>query len=96
MNIKRPHPSFISRYSFFFGSSQTALSLFWPAEMDMDEVIRKNMAQALQIWKKKKNKNGKKIRTYKNSKSKGKSMFIIIILHLYNLGIMVGESIYKI
>ena len=43
-----------------------------------------------------KNKNGKKIRMYKNSKSKGKSMFIIIILHVYNLGIMVGESIYKI
>ena len=56
MSNKGHHPSFISLYSFFLGSSQTTLSLFWPAEMDMDEVIRKDMAQALQIWKKKTNK----------------------------------------
>ena len=44
--------------SFFFGSLQTALSLFWPIDMDMDEVIREDMAQAVQIWRKQ---NGKKI-----------------------------------
>ena len=42
-----------------------------------------------------KNKNGKKIRKYKNSKSKGKHAYNHI-LHLYNLGITVDESIYKI
>ena len=26
-------------YSFFFGSLHTALGLFWPADMDMDEII---------------------------------------------------------
>ena len=34
--------------------------------MDMDEVIREDMAQAVKIWRKQ---EGKKIRKYKNSKS---------------------------
>ena len=34
--------------------------------MDMDEVIRQEVAQAVQIWRKQ---EGKKIRKYKNSKS---------------------------
>ena len=38
--------------SFFFGSLHTAPCLFWPADMDMDEVIREDMAQAVQIWRK--------------------------------------------
>ena len=64
MSYKGHHPSFISLYSFFFGSPHTAL--FWPVDMDMDEVIREDMAQAVQIWRKK----GKKKRKYKNSKGK--------------------------
>ena len=48
---------------FFFGSLQTALSLFWPVDMDMDKVIREDMAQAVQYGE---NKNGKKTRKYKN------------------------------
>ena len=66
MSNKDHHPSFISLYSFFFGSPHTALCLFWPADMDMDEVIIEDMAQAVQIWRKK----GKKKRKYKNSKGK--------------------------
>ena len=38
--------------SFFFGSHHTDLSLFWPADMDMDDVIIEDMAQAEQIWRK--------------------------------------------
>ena len=38
--------------SFFFGSHHTDLSLFWPADMDMDDVIIEDMAQAVQIWRK--------------------------------------------
>ena len=38
-------------YSFLFCSPHTALCLFWPADMDMDEVIREDMAQAVQIWR---------------------------------------------
>ena len=51
MSNKGHHSSFIFLYSFFFGSPQTALGLFWPADMDMDEVIREDMAQAVQIWR---------------------------------------------
>ena len=40
------------RNSFLLGFPHTALSLFWPADMDMDEVIRHDMAQAVQIWRK--------------------------------------------
>ena len=40
-------------------------------------------------------KKGKKIRKIKIQNLK-ESMLIIIVLHLYNLGIMVDESIYKI
>ena len=47
--------------SFFFGSLQTALSLFWPVDMDMDKVIREDMAQAVQIWRKQEWKEDKKI-----------------------------------
>ena len=43
--------SFISLYSFFFGSPHTALYLFLQADMDMDEVIREDMAQSVQIWR---------------------------------------------
>ena len=51
MSYKGHHPSFISLYSLFFCSPHTALCLFWPADMDMDEVIREDMAQAVQIWR---------------------------------------------
>ena len=51
MSNKGHHPSFISLYSFFFGSPHRALGLFWPADMDMDEAIREDMAQAVQIWR---------------------------------------------
>ena len=61
MSYKGHHPSFISLYSFFFGSPHTALSLFWPADMDMDEVIREDMAQAVQIWSKQEWKEDKKV-----------------------------------
>ena len=57
--------------------------------MDIDEVIIEDMAQAVQIWRKK----GKKKRKYKNSKGKHAYNHN---LHLYNLGIMVDESVYKI
>ena len=40
MSNKGHHPSLISLYSFFFLSSHRALGLFWPADMDMDEVNR--------------------------------------------------------
>ena len=63
MSNKGHHPSFISLYSFFFRSPHTALGLFSLADMDMDEVIREDMAQAVQYGE---NKNGKKIRKYKN------------------------------
>ena len=63
------HHSFISLYSFFFRSPHTALGLFSLADMDMDEVIREDMAQAVKYGERKK---GKKIRKYKNAKSKGK------------------------
>ena len=66
---KGHHPSFISLYSFFFRSPHTALGLFSLADMDMDEVIREDMAQAVKYGESKK---GKKIRKYKNAKSKGK------------------------
>ena len=51
MSNKGHHPSFISLYSFLFHSPHRALGLFWPADMDMDEVIRQDMAQAVQIWR---------------------------------------------
>ena len=54
---KGHHPSFVSLYSFFFGSSHTALGLFWPADRDMDEVIREDMVQAVKYGE---NKKGKK------------------------------------
>ena len=46
---------------FFFGSPHTAFSLFWPEDMDMDEVIRVEMAQAVQIWRKQERKEDKKV-----------------------------------
>ena len=52
MSNKGHHSSFIFLYSFFFGSHHTDLSLFWPADMDMDDVIIEDMAQAVQIWRK--------------------------------------------
>ena len=56
MSNKGHHPSFISLYSFFFGSPHPALGLFWPADMDMDEVIREDMVQAVKYGEKKKGK----------------------------------------
>ena len=56
MSYKGHHASFISLYSFFFGSPHTALCLFWPADMDMDEVIREDMVQAVKYGEKKKGK----------------------------------------
>ena len=46
-------------YSFFFGSPHTAFSLFWSA--DMDVVVREEMAQAVQIWRKQETKEDKKL-----------------------------------
>jgi len=40
--------------------------------MDMDEVIREDMVQAVKYGE---NKKGKKIRKYKNTKSKGKHAY---------------------
>ena len=71
MSNRGHHTSFISLYS-FFGSPHTALCLFWPANMDMDEVIREDMVQAVKYGE---NKKGKKIRKYKNTKSKGKHAY---------------------
>ena len=64
MSYKGHHPSFISLYSFFFGPLHTALGLFWPADIDMDEVIREDMAQAVQIWSKQEWKD-KKVKNFK-------------------------------
>ena len=61
MSNKGHHSSFIFLYSFFFGSPQTALGLFWPADMDMDEFIRGNMAQAVQIRRKEERKEDKRV-----------------------------------
>ena len=61
MTNKSHHPTFIFLYSFFFGSPHTALSLLWPVDLDMDEVIREDMAQAVQIWRKQEWKEDKKI-----------------------------------
>ena len=58
----------------------------------MDEVIREDMVQAVKYGE---NKKGKKIRKYKNTKFKGKSAYNHNFA-LYNLGVMVDVSIYKI
>ena len=47
--------------SFFFGSPHKDLIQFWPVDMDMDEVIREEIAQAEQIWKKQERKEDMKI-----------------------------------
>ena len=57
---KGHHPSFISLYSFFFVSPHRALGLFLPADMDADEVIRADMAQAVKYGENK-NKEDKKV-----------------------------------
>ena len=91
MSIKVYHPSFMSHNAFFFDSPHTALSLFWPSDIDMHEVIRVNMAKGVQIWSKQ-----ERIE-YKNAKSIKKSKVVIIILHLYNLRIPgLYASIYNI
>ena len=64
MSNKDHYSSFISLYSFFFGPLHTALGLFWPADIDMDEVIREDMAQAVQIWSKQEWKD-KKVKNFK-------------------------------
>ena len=58
---KGHHPSFISLYSFLFHSPHRALGLFWPADMDMDEVNREDMIQAVPIWIKQERKEDKKV-----------------------------------
>ena len=65
MNNMGHHHSFISLYSFFFRSPHTALGLFWPADMDMDEVIREDTAQAVQIWRKQERKEDKNVKNAK-------------------------------
>ena len=72
MNNMGHHHSFISLYSFFFGSPHRALGLFWPEDMDMDEVNREDTIQAVPIWRKEERKEDKKD---KNSKSKGKHAY---------------------
>ena len=47
--------------SFFFGSPHRALSLLYPADMNMDEVIREEMAKVVQIWRKQERKEDKKV-----------------------------------
>ena len=84
MSNKGHHPSFISLYSFFFGSPHRALGLFWPADMDMGEIIREDMAQAVQIWRKQARKEDKEV---KNAKYKGKHSYnhnIAFIQFRYN------------
>ena len=61
-------------YSFLFCSPHTALSLFWPIDLDMDEFIREDTAQTVQIWKKQESKENLK-KKYKNAKSKGKHAY---------------------
>ena len=70
MSNRGHHTSFISLYS-FFGSPHTALCLFWPEDMDIDEVIREDM-----VYKYGENKKAKKIRKYKMQNLK-ESMLII-------------------
>ena len=55
------HSSFMSLYSFLFGSPHRALGLFRPTDMDMDEVNREDMIQAVPIWKKQGRKEDKKV-----------------------------------
>ena len=62
---KGHHPSLMSRSAFFFDSPHTALSLFWPADMDMHEVIRENMAKGVQIWRKQERIEDKKVQKCK-------------------------------
>ena len=50
--------SFISLYSFFFGSPHTAFSLFWSTDIDMAEAIREDMPRLNKYGE---NKKGKKI-----------------------------------
>ena len=47
--------------SFFSGSHHIALSLSWPASMDMNEAIREVMALAVKIWRKQERKEDKKV-----------------------------------
>ena len=58
---KGHHPSFISLYSFLCGSPHRALGLFWPADMELDEVNREHMIQAVPIWGKQERKEDKKV-----------------------------------
>ena len=51
----------MSLYSFLFGSPHRALGLFRPTDMDMDEVNREDMIQAVPIWKKQGRKEDKKV-----------------------------------
>ena len=41
--------------------SQRALGLFWPANMELDEVNREDMIQAVPIWRKQERKEDKKV-----------------------------------
>ena len=57
--------------------------------MNMDDVIREDLAQAVQIWRKQESKEHF-LKSIKMQNLK-ESVLIIIILPLYNLGIMVDE-----
>ena len=48
-------------YSLLCGSPYRALGLFWSADMDMDEVNREDMIQAVPIWRKEERKEDKKV-----------------------------------
>ena len=61
MTNKSHHPTFIFLYSFFFGSPYAALSLFCPVDMDMDDFIREDMAQTVQIWRKEEREEDKRV-----------------------------------
>ena len=58
---KGHHSSFMFLYSLLCGSPYRALGLFWSADMDMDEVNREDMIQAVPIWRKEERKEDKKV-----------------------------------
>ena len=60
--------------------------------MDMDELIREDMPPVCPDMEKRRKERRKESIKIKNLKT---HMLIIIILHLYNLGIMVNKSICK-
>ena len=49
------------RNLFFFGSPHTALSMFWTADADMDEVIWEDMVKGVELWRKQERKEDEKV-----------------------------------